>query len=239
MTIYLYVKTHKITGLKYLGQTTKDPFKYKGSGKYWLRHLKTHGNIVDTEVLGVFENKEELRKVSILFSLQENIAQSDKWANFMPESGDGITPGWTQAIIDGKIVPVSCEEFKTKNLVHPNKGRKHSNEVNKSKGRTGKRPEQLKENISIGLNRYFANGGKASCQDKSWFYNLDLNKECLDYECPEGWIPGRLPILEQTRLKHSESRKGFRWYHNPFTNEESCCKIQPEGWIPGRIKFKK
>jgi hypothetical protein len=36
----LYVKTHNITGLKYFGKTTNDPFKYKGSGKYWLDHLK-------------------------------------------------------------------------------------------------------------------------------------------------------------------------------------------------------
>ena len=45
MTTYsLYVKTHQVTGLKYLGQTSKsDPHKYTGSGKYWLRHIKQHG----------------------------------------------------------------------------------------------------------------------------------------------------------------------------------------------------
>jgi hypothetical protein len=41
MTIYLYVKTHNNTGMKYLGKTTKpDPHKYPGSGKRWTRHLK-------------------------------------------------------------------------------------------------------------------------------------------------------------------------------------------------------
>ena len=40
---YLYVKTHNITGLKYFGKTTNDPYTYYGSGKYWLLHLKKHG----------------------------------------------------------------------------------------------------------------------------------------------------------------------------------------------------
>ena len=43
--IYLYIKTHNVTGLKYLGKTEScDPHKYKGSGKYWNIHLKKHGN---------------------------------------------------------------------------------------------------------------------------------------------------------------------------------------------------
>jgi hypothetical protein len=39
---FLYIKTHSVTGLKYFGKTTKDPFRYKGSGVYWVRHLKVH-----------------------------------------------------------------------------------------------------------------------------------------------------------------------------------------------------
>lgn len=30
MPIYLYVKTHRKTGLKYFGKTVKDPLTYKG-----------------------------------------------------------------------------------------------------------------------------------------------------------------------------------------------------------------
>lgn len=44
MTIYLYVKTHNITGKKYLGKTTRDDYhEYPGSGKIWKKHLKKHG----------------------------------------------------------------------------------------------------------------------------------------------------------------------------------------------------
>jgi hypothetical protein len=31
--ISLYIKTHNTTGMKYLGKTTRNPFKYRGSGK--------------------------------------------------------------------------------------------------------------------------------------------------------------------------------------------------------------
>lgn len=41
----LYIKTHNKTGLKYFGKTTSnDPYKYKGSGSYWLDHLKVKEN---------------------------------------------------------------------------------------------------------------------------------------------------------------------------------------------------
>lgn len=40
--IHLYIKTHNTTGLKYFGKTTKDPYKYLGSGKHWRAHLKIH-----------------------------------------------------------------------------------------------------------------------------------------------------------------------------------------------------
>ena len=39
--IYLYIKESPL-GLKYLGKTEKDPFKYIGSGLYWKKHLKKH-----------------------------------------------------------------------------------------------------------------------------------------------------------------------------------------------------
>ena len=49
--ISIYVKTHNKTGLKYLGKTEQDPFKYSGSGRYWKKHLRVHGKDVTTEVI--------------------------------------------------------------------------------------------------------------------------------------------------------------------------------------------
>lgn len=95
--IYLYVKTHNITKIKYLGKTIQDPYTYKGSGKRWLNHLKKHGNDVTTEIIGQFTTVEELIKTSIPLSETLNIVDSKQWANLRPESGDG---GDTSKYID-------------------------------------------------------------------------------------------------------------------------------------------
>lgn len=93
MTIYLYVKTHKVTGLKYLGKTSQNPFSYKGSGKYWKLHLNKHGNICNTEILRECNSLEEIKFWGEFYSKLWNIVDDDSWANLKPESGDGGDPG--------------------------------------------------------------------------------------------------------------------------------------------------
>jgi hypothetical protein len=91
-TYYLCVKTHSITGLKYLCQTRrKDPCKYKGSGAYWLEHLSEHGSAHTTEILHICSSKEELRERGLHYSALWNIVESNEWANLKPENGGG---GW-------------------------------------------------------------------------------------------------------------------------------------------------
>ena len=52
---YLYVKTHRITGLQYLGKTSRtDPYSYPGSGKRWRAHLDKHGYDFETKI---FQNR--------------------------------------------------------------------------------------------------------------------------------------------------------------------------------------
>ena len=88
--MYLYVKTHNKTGLKYLGKTVcKDPHKYPGSGTVWIRHLKKHGYDYTTEILLETDNKEELVTQGIYYSNLWNIVESTEWANLKKESGDG------------------------------------------------------------------------------------------------------------------------------------------------------
>ncbi len=91
---YLYVKTHNITGLKYFGKTTGDPFKYRGSGKRWLAHIKKNGYNVTTEVLGYFENEIECTKAALNFSKINQIVESTDWANMIDENG-----------VDGGAIP--------------------------------------------------------------------------------------------------------------------------------------
>jgi hypothetical protein len=95
--IYLYIKTHNITGIKYLGKTTQDPYTYKGSGKRWMYHIKKHGNDVTTQIIGEFATHSELVKASIQLSEELNIVSDPCWANLRVEDGDG---GDTSKFID-------------------------------------------------------------------------------------------------------------------------------------------
>ena len=84
---WLYVKEHNATGLKYFGKTISDPLKYKGSGKYWLNHLKKHGKDVSTIWCQRFTDKSELIEFANNFSVKNNIVESAEWANLIPENG--------------------------------------------------------------------------------------------------------------------------------------------------------
>lgn len=98
MSIYLYVKTHQKTGLKYLGKTVQDPHTYPGSGIRWKNHIRKHGNDVITEVIETCKTSEELRERGLYYSNLWNIVESSDWANCKEETGDGgdtsQTPEW-------------------------------------------------------------------------------------------------------------------------------------------------
>jgi hypothetical protein len=89
---YIYLKVHNITGLKYLGKTHKDPFKYKGSGVRWRKHLKVHGNNVKTEILKECNNKEEVIYWGEYYSDLWNVVENKDFANLQRETGDGRDP---------------------------------------------------------------------------------------------------------------------------------------------------
>jgi len=86
MTIYLYVKTHRVTKLKYFGKTVRDPYKYRGSGKYWKAHLKVHGYDIDTVVIAEYQNTEEAKDFALTFSKNNDIVNSSEWANLIEEN---------------------------------------------------------------------------------------------------------------------------------------------------------
>ena len=100
MPIYLYVKTHNLTGLKYLGKTiSSDPHLYQGSGTVWKRHIKKHGYDVTTEILRECNTIEDLKYWGLYYSELWNIVNARDnfgrkiWANLKPEEGDGWASG--------------------------------------------------------------------------------------------------------------------------------------------------
>jgi len=99
MSIYtLYIKTHRKTGLKYLGITKKKNVqKYPGSGIRWNNHLAEHGDDCDTTVLLKTPSLIELSNAGGYYSHLWNIVEDKDWANLKPETGYG------GSIITGKV----------------------------------------------------------------------------------------------------------------------------------------
>ena len=95
MIIYLYVKQQPVSGLKYFGRTIrKDPFKYKGSGTYWVNHYKKYGsNSIKTLEIWGFDSQELCSEFALKFSEENNIVESEEWANQIPENGESHFSG--------------------------------------------------------------------------------------------------------------------------------------------------
>ena len=73
--------------------------------------------------------------------------------------------------------------------------------------------------------------GHDSVKGQHWFN--DGESEVLGFECPEGFVEGRLPITEEWRRNQSEGQTGMRWWNNG--EEEVQCRTRPEGFVRGRL----
>lgn len=136
----LMIKTHNITGLKYLCKCSRANYmKYKGSGKYWKRHLKKHGSDISTEVIFQSSDLNEFKKICEEYSNEFNIIESNEWANLINETGTdgGFThdnPYWLNDYrhsdeTKSKIGEASKKMWeKRENRESHFKGKKHSNE---------------------------------------------------------------------------------------------------------------
>ena len=89
MNIYLYLKQHNTTGLKYLGKTEQNPYTYKGSGIDWIEHLSIYGNDVSTEIIKECCTNSELNLWGRFYSNIFNVVESSEFLNRIPETGGG------------------------------------------------------------------------------------------------------------------------------------------------------
>ena len=180
MTIYLYVKTHRVTGLKYLGKTIRDPFKYKGSGKRWLNHLNNHGNIVETTILLATDSKEEISETGKFFSRLWNVVKDDDWANLIEESGEG---GDTSRYID----------YGSMSYDHLRNSLTHTRNV-KPASFAAALPPAIENKKKTFVNISHQKGSKNSQFGAMWITNGQENKKIKkDVDIiPEGWYKGRI-----------------------------------------------
>lgn len=232
--IYLYLKTHNKTGLKYIGKTTKDPFKYNGSGKYWKRHLKQHGIDITTEILFQTEDKEIFKQKALDYSKKYNIVESDEYANLIDEKGDGgfthNNPYWSLGRKQSKEERQRRSESLKKSVLFNEARKKWYDEyiVNTTEDERRKLFTPTKE--SIERNRKVLSNkmrGKTKDNDERVSKMAATKKNYYNSLSSEE---------RKMKLGHSKGRK---WYHN---DELRLCKTfypndVEDGWIKGRKKY--
>jgi len=189
---YLYVKTHNKTGLRYLGQTSKqDPYTYPGSGKDWLPHLVEHGFDFTTTILKECKSKQELNEFGRYYSTLWDVANSPDWANRIPETGGGsCSPETAKKIseaLKGRSKPPRTQEH-TDKLTAANRGQKKPRTLDHQKLLTECVKNNWKNNDERRLKT--AEVGKANKGRK---------------HTPEALEKKRQAMLEYWRLKKSQA----------------------------------
>ena len=196
MTIYLYVKQHSKTGLKYFGRTIKeDPYKYKGSGTYWKSHTKKHGiEHIETIQLWKFEDQEEASKFALKFSIENNIVESDEWANLMLEYG-----------MDGN----STLEARLK-ISEANKCKTISAETRQKMSEAAKNRAPISDQTRINIGNS-SRGRKASEETKAKMASSMKGKKLHEVaKAKISQLKKGVPLSEQHKKKLSEAKMGIK-----------------------------
>lgn len=88
--IRLLLKTHNVTGQKYLCKTERDNWKdYPGSGPKWRKHLEEHGYDFSTQLLFECEDDKEFKCEARKISYALNVVKSSQFENEIHEVGTG------------------------------------------------------------------------------------------------------------------------------------------------------
>lgn len=204
----LYIKTHNKTGLKYFGKTIKDDaHKYKGSGLYWLRHIKKHGYDVSTEILLQSNDIYHLSKIALQFSEDNNIVLSENWANLREEDGIGaggkLSNNTKNKIRDSKLGSKHSKETILKmKEIHKTKNLSETERINKSKSaKNRKHSKETKDKMS--------KSRKLLLKNNSTHFKIYDNNDNLKYTCSSNFKKFceelNLPFIQ---LKRSYSNNG-------------------------------
>lgn len=222
MTIYLYVKTHNKTGLKYLGKTeSKDPYKYRGSGKRWTSHINKHGYDVTTEILKECHSKEDLKEWGSYYSKLWNIVSDKGWANLKEETGDGGDTSMSENF--QKAIRVVAEKKK--------KARWWNNGVDQVHSENPPSEDFVLGRLTF--NNIGAKMGSNVNRNKFWINNgiVEIMIEKTK-AIPAGYIKGRLNAFNGiNKTGHS---KGFCWWNNGEIETMSISPPFPD-YVKGRL----
>lgn len=96
----LMIKTHKVTGLKYLCITKRQNYKkYLGSGTYWKNHLEKHGRDIETQLIFSTEDYRIFVDKCNHYSMLYDVVFSKEWANLVPETGYNNNDGLPNVVL--------------------------------------------------------------------------------------------------------------------------------------------
>ena len=180
MITYLYIKQHNETGLKYFGKTTRNPFTYEGSGLYWKKHLKKHGNDVTTTWVQAFDNIEKLNEYAIRFSEENDIVEAKDWANLKIENGldGGRDPGFIGVEPSDEVRKARSKRMTENNPMHNTKSRMKHSKAMATDSRKQKLSNAKKNNTNV--------------LGRSWYNDGSKTKMFATPPDDEKWVPGRL-----------------------------------------------
>ena len=217
--IHLYVKIQNKTGKKYFGKTTRNPFKYKGSGIHWKRHIAVHGNDVTTLIIGSYESEDECKSVALKFSEDNNIVDSADWLNLINENGlDGL-----DGAPQGNVVSSDTKDKISKALTGKSSPKSKYEMSESSEVRAARMFE-------VTTNLLWITDGKS---DKRINKNSDI---------PIGWKLGRskTTVGNPNFNKDGNSTRGMKWYNDGVSNIYlKDSDTIPEGYVRGMKQTKK
>ena len=187
---YIYKTTNLINGKIYIGQKKSKVFlgnKYLGSGYKLKAAIKKYGpDNFNVELLESCDDKDALNNLEIYYISKYDSRNSDIGYN-LAKGGNVIGLSGEQHPFYGKH---HTEEAKLKNSIA------HIGRTAWNKGKTGVYSDETKKLMGI------------KNKDIKWYNNGTQNM--LAYECPEGYVKGRINSEkqnEQLKLLH-ESLKG-------------------------------
>lgn len=243
----LYIKIHTKTKLKYFGKSIKkDIEKYTGSGKRWLNHINKHGkqHIVTIWISDYFYSEKDIKKFALEFSEQNNIKNSNEWANLKEENGlDG-----------GKLPENSILSIKEKLTGRNKNTHKYIELAALKKSKTmkdpkGKYQQQGRQKIENWLNSLSPAERKEKLghivtQEQKNKLSKDRigktknnNERVYKMSLTKKEHFQNMSLLERKeKLGHSKGRK---WFHNDEIKKSKTFHIEnvPNGWKLGRKKY--
>jgi hypothetical protein len=210
--INLMIQQHNKTGLKYFHKSaTRTSDEYKGSGKYWKRHLAKHGNDVTTIWSGSF-HEDEVEEFALFVSEELDIVNSAGWANIIPENGlDGAPAGNVLSeetknkiskSLTGKPNPKTKYEMKESSEERGRRSRMiHTGRIGVTNGYQDRRvyPDQIPEGFWKGTSnrtgdKNFGRHNKSgdNTRGRKIFNNGEKHKYFFVGQEPEGWVRGKM-----------------------------------------------